>query len=177
MGNAQILNLEPTPSERTQQEETPDLMEQTRSDVRRIRTQIERQENDHEAHQRHTKILSIILGALIVTLAGASWSVYPLVRGHKKALADIFSLQNVTNTVNEHMNALDASLNKVKADLPALTNRVDKLQASMKTDLQAVRRDMNRSLQRIQSRLSGLESNQKESSDRVTRLQEQVAGL
>jgi hypothetical protein len=40
-----------------------------------------------------------------------------------------------------------------------------------------LREEMNQSIQAIESRLSGLESNQKESSERVTRLQEQVAGL
>jgi septal ring factor EnvC (AmiA/AmiB activator) len=40
-----------------------------------------------------------------------------------------------------------------------------------------LRDEMNQTLQAIESRLTGLESNQKESSDRVTRLQQQVVGL
>jgi predicted nucleic acid-binding Zn-ribbon protein len=65
----------------------------------------------------------------------------------------------------------------MKSDLPALSDRVDKMQANMKTNLQAARNQMNRSLQAIQSRLSGLESNQKESGERVNQLEEQVSGL
>jgi chromosome segregation ATPase len=66
------------------------------------------------------------------------------------------------------------------------------LQASMKTNLQAarsqaqavasqtanrLRAEMHQSLQTIESRLNTLDSNQKESSDRVNRLQQQVVGL
>jgi chromosome segregation ATPase len=69
---------------------------------------------------------------------------------------------------------------------------MDQLEASMKTNLQAarnqaqavatqtgkrLREEMNQSLQAIESRLNSLDSNQKESSDRVNRLQQQVVGL
>lgn len=65
----------------------------------------------------------------------------------------------------------------MKSDLPPLSDRVDKVQANMKANLQAAHNQMNRSLKAIQSWLSGLESNQKESSERVNQVQEQVTTL
>jgi chromosome segregation ATPase len=98
-------------------------------------------------------------------------------------------LQGLSNAFGEHLNALE---NTFKADLPALSSRMDKLQASMKTNLQAarsqaqavanqtgnrLREEVHQNLQAIESRLNSLDSNQKESIDRVNRLQQQVVGL
>jgi DNA repair exonuclease SbcCD ATPase subunit len=104
----------------------------------------------------------------------------------------MLSMQTVTNTLGERMNSVEGSINNVASSFPTLSNRVDQLQASMKTNLQAVRNqaqaaatqagqrireDVNRSMQAIQSRLAALESNQKEAGEHVNQLQDQVAGL
>jgi membrane protein involved in colicin uptake len=146
-------------------------------DVSRLKRQVERHEDEYQDHQRRTKILSVVLGGLIVSLIGILCAIYPTLRAEKKGLADLFTLQNITNTLTERTAAVEGSLNRMKSDLPALSDRVDKVQANMKTNLQAARNQMNRSLQAIQARLSGLESNQRESSERVNQLQEQVSRL
>jgi len=176
MGSAQILNLgaakdeiRPNPPQSVADEFTRDL--------RRLQTRVQRQEDEYDAHGRRTKVLSIILGALVVALLTTVWFVYPVLREEKKALADILNLQNFSGTLSGQIISLEQNLQKMKADLPALSERVDKAQASMKANLQAVRNQVNRSLQAIESRVSGLESNQKESSDRVNKLQEQVTDL
>jgi chromosome segregation ATPase len=201
MGNAQILNLEPaspvTPEAQAEPVvdeflQTRRMIEDARSDVQRIRRQMERQADQQESHEKRTRILSVFLGLLILLFAGALWFGYPSLANGKKTLADVYSLQGISNTLGEHLNSLEGNFKKMSADFPALSNRMDKLQASMKTNLQTARNEaqavatqagkrlrdeMNQSAQAIESRLSGLESNQKESSDRVTRLQQQVAGL
>jgi chromosome segregation ATPase len=153
---------------------------------------MERQADEHERHEKLTRFLSVVLGLLILLFAGAAWLAYPTLANGKKTIADLYSLQGVSNTLSEHFNALQGNFKKMSADGPALSTRMDKLQASMKTNLQAarnqaqavatqtgkrLREEMNQSLQAIESRLTGLESNQKESSDRVNRLQQQVVGL
>jgi predicted RNase H-like nuclease (RuvC/YqgF family) len=169
-----------------------DSIEQTRSDVRRIRTQLERQEDQQEFHARRTKILSIVLLALVVLIAGAFWYAYPSVTGHQKAAADMLGLQNVASSLGEHVQSMEAKFNKAADDFPTLSTRMDELGASMKSGLQTartqaqaaatqvgqrIRADLNQSIQAIQSRMAGVESNQREASERVNQLQEQVAGL
>jgi len=161
----QVLNLQP-------KEASP-----AGDEVSRLKRQVERQDDEHQDHQRRTKILSIVLGALIVTLVGILCAIYPTLRDEKKGLVQLFTLQNITNTITERTAAVEGSLNKMKSDLPALSNRVDKVQANMKANLQAARNQMNRTLHVIESRVSGLESNQRESSERVNQLQEQISGL
>jgi predicted nucleic acid-binding Zn-ribbon protein len=197
----QILNLEPASPEIPEAETEPvvdefsqtrRMIDEARSDVQRIRRQMERQADVQESHEKRTRILSVFLGVLILLFAGALWFAYPSLVNGKKTLADVYSLQGISNTLGEHLNSLEGNFKKMSADFPALSNRMDQLQDSMKTNLQTarnqaqavatqtgkrLREEMNQSIQAIESRLSGLESNQKESSDRVTRLQQQVAGL
>jgi cell division protein FtsB len=198
MANAQILNLEParpeTPEAKAEPvvdefSQTHRMIDEARSDVQRIRRQVERQADEQERHEKRTRVLSIFLGLLILLFAGAAWLAYPSLANGKKTIADVSSLQGLSNAFGEHLNALE---NTFKADLPALSSRMDTLQASMKPNLQAarsqaqavatqtgnrLRAEMNQSLQAIESRLNSLDSNQKESIDRVNRLQQQVAGL
>jgi cell division protein FtsB len=201
MESSQILNLTPnTPESSSQDKSRPaeefnqmgDLIEQTRSEVRRIRMQLERQEDEHESHSRRTRILSIILGTLIVILAVAVWFAYPTVRDQQQTTVEFLGLKNVASSLGEQVESLEAKLNQATGGLPVLTSRMDQLQASMKSTLQTartqaqaaaaqvgqrIRQDFNQTFQAVQSRLAGIESNQHEASERVTQLQEQIAGL
>jgi peptidoglycan hydrolase CwlO-like protein len=196
----QILNLREGPAQEPEApdpvvdefNETRELIDQTRSDVRRVRTQLERQQEQHDSHAQRTKVLSIILGLLIVILAGTLWYAYPILRDENKAVAGLFSLQNLTTTLGHRVNSVEANLDKISGGLPAVANKVDELQANMKTNLQAarnqaravatqvgqrIREDVNKSIQLIQSQLASLESNQVEAAERVSQLEKQVAGL
>jgi chromosome segregation ATPase len=168
------------------------MIEEARSDVQRIRRQMERQADQQESHEKRTRILTALLGLFILLFAGAVWFAYTPLANGKKTLADVYSLQWLSTNLTEHLNSLEGNFKKMSTDFPALSGRMDKLQASMKTDMQTARNqaqaiatqtgkrlhdEMNQSIQVIESRLSGLESNQKESSERVTRLQEQIVGL
>jgi outer membrane murein-binding lipoprotein Lpp len=83
--------------------------------------------------------------------------------------------------------AVEAKLEKTSAGLPDLSARMDQLGASMKSTLQTartqaqaaaaqmgqrIRADFTQSIQAIQSRMTGLESNQKEASGRVNELED-----
>jgi len=177
MANAQILNIGPTREENSQDPKQAVAAEELSRDVRRLRTQMERQEEEYETHGKRTKVLSVVLGALLVIFAVSMWFVYPMVLEEKKGLADILNLQNVSAALIGHVSSVEEKVNKMKADLPVLSQRMDKVQANMKANLQVVRNQVNRSLQAMETRLSGLESNQRESSERVIKLQEEVAGL
>jgi cell division protein FtsB len=196
MPTAQTLNLGPAPGKvdpkpKTEGDSTraQELLEETRSYINRTWTRMDRQQEEHEAHLRRTKILSIILILLVGLFATAVWFSYPAFQGQKKAVADTLGLQSMANALGERVGSVEK---KMTAGLPALTDRMSQLETSMKTNLEAarnqaqsaatqvgqrIRDDVNQSIRAIQSRLSGVESNQKESIERVNQLQDQVAGL
>ena len=197
MKNPQTLNLNPNSSEPGRQdassrdsvrEKMGELIEQTRSEVRNMRVKLDRQEDENEFQGRRTKILAIVLCALMVILAAAFWFVYPTVQEQPQTAEEMLSLKKVASTLDGSVQALEGKLNKTAAGLPGLTTRMDQLQEGMKSTMQSaqaaatqvgqrIRQDFNQTVQVIQSRLSGLESNQRESSERVNQLQQQVASL
>jgi cell division protein FtsB len=167
---------------------TQDLLEETRSYINRTWTRMDKQQEEHESHMRRTKILSFIIGVLVMLFATAAWFSYPAFRDQKKAVADTVGLQSATNTLGGRVGFVEGSLKKITSGLPALSDRMSQLEASMKTNLQQartqaqaaanrVRDDVTQSIRAVQSRLAGVESNQKESSERVNQLQDQIAGL
>ena len=168
------------------------LIEQTKSDVRRNRIQIEQQQRSHEDHVRRTKILSICLGALLVTLAAVLWLEYPTFRKNGTALIELSGLTDVVDTLGDRMGFIETQLRDSTTALPALMDRVDQLQTNLKSDLQTarnhtgqavtemgqqIREELNESMRAIQSRLLNLESNQHESHETVARLQKEIVGL
>ena len=201
MQSGQILNLEPRVSGQAE-EKTPglenelsanrELIEQATFEIRQTRARLDRQQDQQESQEWRTKILSAVLGFLIVCLAGTIWWAYPTLRDGKKAFADIVGVQTVTSGLSARMNSAEANLKSIAGGLPALSNRMDQLQATMKNNLQIarnqaqtavaqvgqrVREDLNKSLQLIQARLTAVESNQIEANAHVNQLQEQIAGL
>src|SRR5215467_11187484 len=115
MGNAQILNLEPVRPEipETQTEPVVDEFSQTRrmidearSDVQRMRRQVERQADEQEKHEKRTRILAIFLGLMILLLAGAVWLAYPTLANGRKTIADVYGLQGISNTLTENLNSV-----------------------------------------------------------------------
>jgi len=195
MQTAQILNLEPKQENSQPADEikrTDDTLEQTQSEIRRLRTRLERQEDQQDSHTRRTKVLAAVLGILAVTLAGALWSVYPALQGQQKTAVDVLGLRKGASTLGEHVQMLETQLGKASANLPALSQRMDQLSTGMKSGFQnartqaqaaatqvgdRIREEVNRSLQMIQSRLTALESNQHEASGRTNELEAQIAGL
>src|ERR1041385_7532551 len=129
MQNAQILNLGAAPSRNPETASAPrvegefhsdDLIEQTRSDVRRMRLFVEQQEEEQE---RRTRIFSVILGALAVFFLVALWFAYPTIRDQKSAVVEMLGLKNVAKGLGDRMDLAEANLARVAASEPALEDR------------------------------------------------------
>jgi chromosome segregation ATPase len=159
--------------------------EQASSDVRRMQMRMEQQEAENARHAQKTKILSIGLCVFIVILVGCLWLALTTQSSQSKTATEMPGLQNATNSLGDRVQSLEA---KTAANLPALSTRLDQFGAGMMSALQStqaaatqasqrVRADLTKSIQAIQSRVAGLESNQHEASGRVSQLESQIAGL
>src|SRR5215510_14269080 len=142
------------------------------------------QRDEYDWHEWRTKVLSGILVVLIVLLAVAIWLIYPTSRGQQKDAADILGLQTVTNSLGGRMGSVETNIGKMTAVFPALAQRMNQLESNLQTtrdQAQAaatqVGQRIRNDLKSIQSRIFSLESNQRESSERVIQLQQQVANL
>jgi uncharacterized phage infection (PIP) family protein YhgE len=200
MRNSAILNLGSTP-ESSAPDPTPrpeaftqtqEALDQTKSEIRRMRSQLQRHEDEYEVHSRKTKILSMMLAVLLFALAASIWFAYPTLRDQKNMAATMLGLHTSANTLSDHVQSLQSGLNKTSGQLPVLTTRMDQISASMKAGLQTartqaqtaanqmgqrIRADFNQTVQAIQSRMAGLESNQQETAGHVNQLEEQIASL
>src|SRR5262245_60869656 len=113
-----------------------DLLEETRSYINRTWTRMDRQQEEHEAHLRRTKILSIIVIVLLGLFATAVWFSYPAFQGQKKAVADTLGLQSMANKLGERVGSVEK---KTSASFTGLTDRMGQLEESMKANLQTAR--------------------------------------
>jgi predicted nucleic acid-binding Zn-ribbon protein len=201
MQSSPILNLGPAPLNKPRPEPAfppdefnrmGDVVEQARSEIRRVRTQIERHQDKQESYERRTMIQFIAIALLAAIVGGALWYVYPNVKGQQKAGAEMLGIQNSAAALDVRVGSLEGKLDNAVGGLPALRQRMDELGSGMKTAFetagsqaqtaanqigQRIRDDLNKSIQAIQSRMSGLESNQKEASGRVNELEQKIAGL
>jgi cell division protein FtsB len=191
MQNAQVFNLEPSPpriSDDTQSASvenefhSDDVIEQTRSEVRGVRTLVHQQQDDHD---RRMRIFAVVLGFLILALLATVWFAYPTLRDQKSGMAEIAGLKNTNGGLNKRIDSVEANVNKMAGGLPVL---VDQFQKNMKAEVQVARDqaaqvehrvmgNVNQSIQSIQRRLSGVESTQKEANEHVNQLQNQIAQL
>jgi DNA repair exonuclease SbcCD ATPase subunit len=196
MQNGQVLNLGMAPSDRlssapqtaNERTEVDGAIEQTRSDLRRMRMLVDQQLAEQQAHIRRTRILAAVLGILAFCVIGAIWLAYPTVKGQARSTGEILSLKNLTSAIGDRMSAAESQLSGWKAMLPDLSTRMDRIEGSVKSGLQTarsqaqaaatqVKQDMNRSLQRVESRVAGVESVQREAHDSVAQLRQEVTGL
>src|ERR1041385_434815 len=124
MQSGQILNLEPrqsaqaeekTPRLENEVNENRALIEQATFEIRQAKARLDRQQDQQDSHELRTKILSAVLGFLVVCLAGAIWWAYPTLRDGRKSLADIANMQNVMNGLGGRMNSVEANLTKTVA--------------------------------------------------------------
>jgi chromosome segregation ATPase len=196
MQGARILNLgEEAPRNNTEPPrfddeltQTRDLIEQTQTDVRRTRVLLEQQQQEHESHQRRTKILTVVLAVLIALLALTWWLVFPTLSDQNKSIANMLGLESATHALGERMDSVEGGLGTVTNGLPVLVKNMGELHDRMESGLaaaqqhateigQRIQKDVNRTMQSVQSRIAGVESNQREAAERVNQLQGQVAGL
>ena len=193
-----ILNLDPTPDGRINPDTAPPdrdidkmagLIDHARSDIRRTQLQLEQQLDQQEAYEKRIRILTISLAVLVMLFGAAFWFAYPALSDHKKTVGDMLRLQSFAAAVAPRVNSLESKLDKTVLQM---TNRMDLMESSTKSNLEAVRtqaqaaatqagqrirNDVNRGLQAIQSRVTAVESNQREAAERVAQLQTEVTDL
>jgi TolA-binding protein len=137
---------------------------------------------------RRTTILSFVVAILFVVLVAATWFAYPILRDERKAEAELNNLRSVQNTLGERVASAESRLDKTAAGIPALESRVDDLQSTIndaQTEAEAAaaelarrtRQDLGKDIGAVESRLSGVESNQRESIEVVNQLRDEIAGL
>src|SRR5262245_8685270 len=185
MKNVQSLNLGSTgagasgvnpESPRVEDEfsRTRDLLEQTRVESRRTRMQLERQQEQHDAHERRTRILSIVLGVFVIALIAAAWYSYPTLKTQTDALNEVASMRTAAGGLGTRLWAVEGSVRGMMDGLPLVATRLDQLQTTMKANLQTaqtqaqaaaaqmgqrIRQEVNQSLRTMQSQIAGLQSN------------------
>jgi chromosome segregation ATPase len=198
MQTGPILNLDPTRDGKINPDIAPadrdidkmaELIDHARSDIRRTRLQLEQQLEQQESYEKRIRILTISIAVLIMLFATAFWFAYLALMDHKKAVGEMLGMRSFAAALTPRMNSLESKLNKT---MPQMANRIDLIESSMKSNLEAVRtqaqaaatqagqrirNDVNQSLQAIQSRLTGIESNQREAAERVAQLQNEVMDL
>jgi predicted nucleic acid-binding Zn-ribbon protein len=185
------LNLRESSSESASDEP----MEQTRSDLRRMRLQIERNQERYEAHMRRTMALWVLVVLLAFTMAGAWWYGFPI-SGEQQALTtQVSSFQSAMNSVGERIGAAEAAMASWSSERTGLADQMAALEKTVAANLQLarnqartagehvsqlgqrLREEFANSLSSIQSRIAGIESAQSESGRQVAQLQNEVAGL
>jgi len=195
MQTAQLLNLDPMPSSNPEPASDRDvgkmgeLIDHARSDIRRTQLQLEQQQDQQDAHEKRTRILVISVGVLVLLLGAAFWYAYPSLQDHQKIVGGMLNMQSFASAVTPRVNSLEAKFDK---SFPMVASQVNQMEESMKSGLQQVRNqaqaaatqasqrvrdEVNRSLQAIQSRLTGIESNQKEAAEHVAQLQNEITDL
>src|SRR5262249_24185092 len=116
----------------------------------------------------------------------------PTLKTQTDALNEVASMRTAAGGLGTRLSAVEGSVRGMMDRLPLVATRLDQLQTTMKANLQTaqtqaqaaaaqmgqrIRQEVNPSLRTMQSQITGLQSNQKESTERVVQLQEQVAGL
>ena len=168
-----------------------DSLERMQSDLRRNRLQIERQTTDHDTHVRRTKVLWAVAIVLLICLAGIAWFGYPYAK-ESNLFAQVPALQSVVQGLGDKMASIEKKQVAGAAEQTTLTNRFSGLEQSVNSNLRdirnhtqsvatqmgtRIRNEMSHSLTAIQNRLSGVESNQRESSEHVAKLESELATL
>jgi len=168
-----------------------DSLEQMQSDLRRNRLQIERQMTDHDNHVRRTRVLWAVAIVLLICLGGIAWFGYPYAKD-SNLFAQVPALQSVVQGLGDKMASVEKKQVADAAEQTTLTNRFSSLEQGVSSNLRDIRNhaqavatqmgtrikhEVNQSITAIQSRLSGVESYQRESSEHVAKLESELAGL
>jgi DNA repair ATPase RecN len=122
---------------------------------------------------RRTTILSFVVAILFVLLVAASWFAYPILRDERKAEAELGNLRNVQNTLGERV-ALESRVDDLQSTINDAQSEAEAAAAEL---ARRTRQDLGKDIGAVESRLSGVESNQRESIEVVNQLRDEIAGL
>jgi chromosome segregation ATPase len=170
-------------------------VELARSDIRRTKGDVQRFQDEHESHVRRTRALWAIVILLIAGSAGLWWYGSSLVKEHQGLVGKMPVLQSALDNVNTKVSSAGQQLNAWAEDQLGFSNRVAKIETAVSSNMKAIgsqtrtltqqmqalsqqlRSELDQSLKSLQSRVSGVESIQREHAEEVTRLQKEIAGV
>jgi predicted nucleic acid-binding Zn-ribbon protein len=148
-------------------------------------------ENSHSG-LRDPRILWGAIVVIVLSVVGLSWYAHSFMTGTGTLLANIPSLQQLTNTMGDRLNSVDGKLNEWASDRTTLTDQIAKVEKAASANLktarnqaqsianevgQRVRQEMAENLQRLQARLGNVESTQRETADHLSQLQAELTGV
>jgi hypothetical protein len=163
-----------------------DSLEQTRSDLRRTRTEIRDYQEEAESRARRARILWALAALLVCSVGLLTWFGIPLMKEHKGFLTQIPALQTAIDGFSTRMASVESRLNLWADDRTAVANRLSNIEKAVKTNLgvaqnaaqnlaRNVKTEVGQTLQAVQNRLNGVESAQRNTSDEVARLQNELS--
>ena len=126
--------------------------------------------------------------AVVVVAAGAgiAWLCFPFLTKSTSAPTLQVSAQTEPDHYGPRLNSIEEKLSAWARDKAGIMDRIAQVEKSMSAGVrrarseatamvEGVKRDMNQGMERIQSKLAGIESAQQETHDQVARLQEDLA--
>jgi predicted nucleic acid-binding Zn-ribbon protein len=142
----------------------------------------------HESHVRRTRALWLIVILLAVGAAGLSWYGSPLLKEHEGLLGKMPALQSTLDNVNNRVTGSEQQISAWAKDRVGFADRMSGIEKSLGSNLKTVRTEVRsmaqqmkyetgQSLQALQNRVSGVESIQREHSEEVGRLRNELAGV
>jgi predicted nucleic acid-binding Zn-ribbon protein len=163
-------------------------VELTRSDIRRTKNDIAQYQGEHESHVRRTRVLWGIVIVLVLGVAAFSWYGSPLLKEHRALLGNMPALQSTLNKVNSRVMGTEHQITEWANERAGLSDRMSKIEQSVSSNLKTVRNETRlmgqqiksetgQSLQALQNRVTGVESIQREHSEEVARLRNELSGV
>jgi predicted nucleic acid-binding Zn-ribbon protein len=161
---------------------------EARSDIRRTENDIEQYQGAHESHVRRTRALWVIVILLVAGAAGLLWYGSPLLKEHQGLLSKLPLLQSTLNGIDARVMGAEGQIGQLANQGGGFSDRMSKIEESVRSNLKTVRNEARltgqqiknqtgQSEQALQNRVSGVESIQREHSEEVDRLRNELAGV
>src|SRR5262249_3097448 len=115
------------------------ILEQTRSDLKRTKTEVTRYQEQQETHVRRTWVLWAIVALLVGTVAGIAWFGSPLIDQQKTLLNQMPSMQSALGTIGTRISSAEAAINNWTNDRTAMTDRMANIEKSVSSNLKVAR--------------------------------------
>src|SRR5215831_2402009 len=100
------------------------ILEQTRSDLKKTRNEVIQYQEQQETHVRRTWILWVIVALLLGSVAAIAWIGSPLIPEHKALLSRLPSMQTAMDTFGTRVTSAEAAINTWAQDRLAMTDRM-----------------------------------------------------
>jgi capsule polysaccharide export protein KpsE/RkpR len=163
-------------------------VELARSDIRRTKNEIEQYHNAHASHVRRTRALWVLVILLLAGVAGFSWYASPLLSEHRGLLGRMPVLQSALDNVGGRVASTEEQAGAWANDRSSFSNQLSKIEQKVGSNLKTLRNEARlmmqqikyetgQSLQALQNRVAGVESIQREHTEEVAKLRNELVGV